>query len=212
MLLKLLLSGGCFDSLSLTRAFTTDLTCAKLNTFIPHLLVFVLYSPLKVCFNKSQLDQRLGGEICIDLWLLWKCVLFFLLLFSQAGQIRGRLKSVCTIQSLICIQLYLKYIVCDWSSELSISSVENTELQHYTGNCSVYFLAFEMPLNFSRSVCLFGHRNVQTITRICLKCIFFSSFRVGFPPAVIDAGKGMSAESRRAWIEEKSLILKQTYW
>lgn len=33
----------------------------------------------------------------------------------------------------------------------------------------------------------------------------------GFPPAVIDAGKGMSAESKRAWIEEKSLILKQTY-
>uniref|UniRef100_A0A8C7ZEV0 DNA ligase n=1 Tax=Oryzias sinensis TaxID=183150 RepID=A0A8C7ZEV0_9TELE len=32
-----------------------------------------------------------------------------------------------------------------------------------------------------------------------------------FPPAVIDASKGMSAESRRAWIEEKSLILKQTY-
>ncbi|MEQ2231524.1 tRNA ligase [Ilyodon furcidens] len=32
-----------------------------------------------------------------------------------------------------------------------------------------------------------------------------------FPPAVVDAGKGMSAESRRAWIEEKSLILKQTY-
>ncbi|XP_034742678.1 DNA ligase 1 isoform X2 [Etheostoma cragini] len=33
----------------------------------------------------------------------------------------------------------------------------------------------------------------------------------GLPPAVIDAGKGMSTESRRAWIEEKSLILKQTY-
>ncbi|XP_020507682.2 DNA ligase 1 [Labrus bergylta] len=32
-----------------------------------------------------------------------------------------------------------------------------------------------------------------------------------FPPAVIDAGKGMSTESRRAWIEAKSLILKQTY-
>ncbi|XP_024134862.1 DNA ligase 1 [Oryzias melastigma] len=32
-----------------------------------------------------------------------------------------------------------------------------------------------------------------------------------FPPAVIDASKGMSAESRRAWIEEKSLLLKQTY-
>ncbi|XP_054624293.1 DNA ligase 1 isoform X2 [Dunckerocampus dactyliophorus] len=29
--------------------------------------------------------------------------------------------------------------------------------------------------------------------------------------AVMDAGKGMSAESRRAWMEEKSLILKQTY-
>lgn len=32
-----------------------------------------------------------------------------------------------------------------------------------------------------------------------------------FPPAVIDAGKGMSTDSRRAWIEEKTLILKQTY-
>lgn len=44
---------------------TTD---TKLNKFIPDLLVFVPYSPLEVCFNKSQLDQRLGGEICIDLW------------------------------------------------------------------------------------------------------------------------------------------------
>ncbi|KAM7400129.1 hypothetical protein PAMA_004706 [Pampus argenteus] len=33
----------------------------------------------------------------------------------------------------------------------------------------------------------------------------------GFPPVVIDAGKGMSAESKRTWIEQKSLILKQTY-
>ncbi|GAA6090890.1 DNA ligase 1 [Tachysurus ichikawai] len=32
-----------------------------------------------------------------------------------------------------------------------------------------------------------------------------------FPPAVTDAGKRMSAESRRAWLEEKGLILKQTY-
>ncbi|KAL0966507.1 hypothetical protein UPYG_G00296110 [Umbra pygmaea] len=32
-----------------------------------------------------------------------------------------------------------------------------------------------------------------------------------FPLAVIDAGKGMSAEKQKAWIEEKSLILKQTY-
>ncbi|XP_076837668.1 DNA ligase 1 [Brachyhypopomus gauderio] len=32
-----------------------------------------------------------------------------------------------------------------------------------------------------------------------------------FPPAVVDAGKKMSSESRRAWLEEKALILKQTY-
>ncbi|XP_055721933.1 DNA ligase 1 [Salvelinus fontinalis] len=32
-----------------------------------------------------------------------------------------------------------------------------------------------------------------------------------FPPAVVDAGKGMSAEKQKAWIEEKSLVLKQTY-
>lgn len=32
-----------------------------------------------------------------------------------------------------------------------------------------------------------------------------------FPPAVLDAGKGMSTDSRRAWLEEKALILKQTY-
>uniref|UniRef100_A0A8C1ETN3 DNA ligase n=2 Tax=Cyprinus carpio TaxID=7962 RepID=A0A8C1ETN3_CYPCA len=32
-----------------------------------------------------------------------------------------------------------------------------------------------------------------------------------FPPAVLDAGKGMSAENKRVWLEEKALILKQTY-
>ncbi|XP_055084447.1 DNA ligase 1 [Periophthalmus magnuspinnatus] len=32
-----------------------------------------------------------------------------------------------------------------------------------------------------------------------------------FPPAVIDSGKGMNTDSKRAWIEEKTLILKQTY-
>ncbi|XP_051990271.1 DNA ligase 1-like isoform X2 [Xyrauchen texanus] len=32
-----------------------------------------------------------------------------------------------------------------------------------------------------------------------------------FPPAVLDAGKGMSAENRKVWLEEKGLILKQTY-
>ncbi|XP_029441067.1 DNA ligase 1 [Rhinatrema bivittatum] len=32
-----------------------------------------------------------------------------------------------------------------------------------------------------------------------------------FPPEVVDAGKGMSADSRKAWIEERALILKQTF-
>ncbi|XP_076156354.1 DNA ligase 1 isoform X2 [Alosa pseudoharengus] len=32
-----------------------------------------------------------------------------------------------------------------------------------------------------------------------------------FPPAVVDAGKKMSTESRKSWLEEKGLILKQTY-
>nr|XP_033816238.1 DNA ligase 1 [Geotrypetes seraphini] len=33
----------------------------------------------------------------------------------------------------------------------------------------------------------------------------------GFPPEVVDAGKGMSPDSRKAWIEERALILKQTF-
>uniref|UniRef100_A0A8C4SY24 DNA ligase n=1 Tax=Erpetoichthys calabaricus TaxID=27687 RepID=A0A8C4SY24_ERPCA len=32
-----------------------------------------------------------------------------------------------------------------------------------------------------------------------------------FPPKIVDAGKGQSSESRKAWIEEKAHILKQTY-
>ncbi|XP_063070014.1 DNA ligase 1 [Engraulis encrasicolus] len=32
-----------------------------------------------------------------------------------------------------------------------------------------------------------------------------------FPPAVVDAGKKMSTESKKAWLDEKNLILKQTY-
>lgn len=46
---------------------------------------------------------------------------------------------------------------------------------------------------------------------ICLTCISLLLL-VAFPPAVTDAGKGLSPESRRSWIEEKSLVLKQTYW
>ncbi|XP_041095489.1 DNA ligase 1 [Polyodon spathula] len=32
-----------------------------------------------------------------------------------------------------------------------------------------------------------------------------------FPPAVLDAGKGMTSDFRKAWIDEKTLLLKQTY-
>ncbi|KAI5092878.1 DNA ligase 3, partial [Silurus meridionalis] len=32
-----------------------------------------------------------------------------------------------------------------------------------------------------------------------------------FPPAMIDAGRGMSSEGRRTWLDEKGHILKQTY-
>ncbi|KAM4636896.1 DNA ligase 1-like, partial [Discoglossus pictus] len=32
-----------------------------------------------------------------------------------------------------------------------------------------------------------------------------------FPPSTLDAGKGMTTDSRKAWIEERALILKQTF-
>ncbi|XP_023377896.1 DNA ligase 1 [Pteropus vampyrus] len=33
----------------------------------------------------------------------------------------------------------------------------------------------------------------------------------GFPPAVVDAGKGRTAEARKTWLEEQGMILKQTF-
>ncbi|XP_029781097.1 DNA ligase 1 isoform X3 [Suricata suricatta] len=33
----------------------------------------------------------------------------------------------------------------------------------------------------------------------------------GVPPAVVDAGKGRTAEARKAWLEEQGMILKQTF-
>lgn len=35
---------------------------------------------------------------------------------------------------------------------------------------------------------------------------------VEFPPAVVDAGKGKTAEARKMWLEEQGMILKQTFW
>ncbi|KAG8434160.1 hypothetical protein GDO86_012509 [Hymenochirus boettgeri] len=32
-----------------------------------------------------------------------------------------------------------------------------------------------------------------------------------FPPAVLDAGKGMSADAKKSWLEEKAMTLKQTF-
>ncbi|XP_040912081.1 DNA ligase 1 [Toxotes jaculatrix] len=51
----------------------------------------------------------------------------------------------------------------------------------------------------------------QSVLSALSQAVCLTSPGQGFPPAVIDAGKGMNTESRRAWIEEKSLILKQTY-
>lgn len=75
----------------------------------------------------------------------------------------------------------------------------------------VYFLAFEVLLN-SHPTNVRSYKCSNACKDLFEMHFFPPSFLIGFPPAVIDAGKGMSAESRRAWIEEKSLILKQTYW
>lgn len=33
-----------------------------------------------------------------------------------------------------------------------------------------------------------------------------------FPPGIVDAGKGRTAEARKMWLEEQGMILKQTFW
>lgn len=35
---------------------------------------------------------------------------------------------------------------------------------------------------------------------------------IEFPIAVVDAGKGKTAEARKMWLEERNMILKQTFW
>ncbi|XP_061695754.1 DNA ligase 1 isoform X2 [Syngnathoides biaculeatus] len=51
----------------------------------------------------------------------------------------------------------------------------------------------------------------QSVLSALSQAVCLTTPEKGNSPAVIDAGKGMTTESRRAWIEEKSLILKQTY-
>uniref|UniRef100_A0A4W4G3U8 DNA ligase n=2 Tax=Electrophorus electricus TaxID=8005 RepID=A0A4W4G3U8_ELEEL len=51
----------------------------------------------------------------------------------------------------------------------------------------------------------------QSVLAALSQAVCLSPPAAEFPPAVIDAGKVMSTESRRAWLEEKALILKQTY-
>ncbi|KAM8839059.1 DNA ligase 1 [Synchiropus picturatus] len=51
----------------------------------------------------------------------------------------------------------------------------------------------------------------QSVLSALSQAVCLTPPKQGSSPAVIDAGKGISAESKRTWIEEKSLILKQTY-
>ncbi|XP_077381862.1 DNA ligase 1 isoform X1 [Festucalex cinctus] len=51
----------------------------------------------------------------------------------------------------------------------------------------------------------------QSVLSALSQAVCLTTPQKGASPAVMDAGKGMTTESRRAWIEEKSLILKQTY-
>uniref|UniRef100_A0A3Q2YXR2 DNA ligase n=1 Tax=Hippocampus comes TaxID=109280 RepID=A0A3Q2YXR2_HIPCM len=51
----------------------------------------------------------------------------------------------------------------------------------------------------------------QSVLSALSQAVCLTTPQKGTSPAVMDAGKGMTAESRRAWIEEKNLILKQTY-
>ncbi|XP_049603673.1 DNA ligase 1 [Syngnathus scovelli] len=51
----------------------------------------------------------------------------------------------------------------------------------------------------------------QSVLSALSQAVCLTTPQKGTSPAVMDVGKGMTKESRRAWIEEKSLILKQTY-
>ncbi|XP_052388293.1 DNA ligase 1 [Carassius gibelio] len=51
----------------------------------------------------------------------------------------------------------------------------------------------------------------QSVLAALSQAVCLSQPGQGFPPAVLDAGKGMSAENKKVWLEEKALILKQTY-
>ncbi|XP_061150885.1 DNA ligase 1 isoform X2 [Syngnathus typhle] len=51
----------------------------------------------------------------------------------------------------------------------------------------------------------------QSVLSALSQAVCLTTPQKGTSPAVMDVGKGMTTESRRAWIEEKSLILKQTY-
>ncbi|XP_051943328.1 DNA ligase 1 isoform X2 [Hippocampus zosterae] len=51
----------------------------------------------------------------------------------------------------------------------------------------------------------------QSVLSALSQAVCLTTPQKGNSPAVMDVGKGMTTESRRAWIEEKNLILKQTY-
>ncbi|XP_053546996.1 DNA ligase 1 [Bombina bombina] len=54
--------------------------------------------------------------------------------------------------------------------------------------------------------------NTASDAQLAISDIPSLSSEVGeYPPSVLDAGKGMSMDTRKSWIEEKALILKQTF-
>jgi len=65
-----------------------------------------------------------------------------------------------------------------------------------------------MPQQHGRCVC------VVEIKKCTLYIVVTSdtNFLSDFPPAVLNAGQGMSAESLKSKMEEKALIVKTTYW
>lgn len=57
-----------------------------------------------------------------------------------------------------------------------------------------------------------GHLTFHKLSKMVtyIMCVFFSSTE--FPPEILDAAKGKSAEARKAWLDERALIVKQAFW
>ncbi|KAM8927715.1 DNA ligase 1 [Pelodytes ibericus] len=51
----------------------------------------------------------------------------------------------------------------------------------------------------------------QSVLSSISQAVCLTPPRQEFPPAVLNAGKGMSSEARKTWIDEQAMILKQTF-